>query len=338
MHKKQLFAPVLAILFAAAFLAGCDHSVANDELRGRWVARGGFAMEFNGGQFTETLPDGTVRTGTFTTGDDYITFNIREGRTEVRSFCFDFPRLTISGVDYFHDSPRYPDLLDGRWVSFVGRYATHATVPVYFSSARRQRDNRWVWEGEADWNLALLTEYTVHARNLPGTSVLTYRTTRLASNVLYAQLQFRIPVHLWILFEDLDELRIMPEEDTVLWITSDEIRGFFARAMGNTNELAHIHLLTNVKNFFLDGLEDEEVWYFTIEENVEVYDLRGDLLGYNDVLTMVNGDGAVRNYIRFTGDPIFGFSGDWRDLLPPENTWVRNADCLRSLTAWEINK
>ena len=324
MRVTKGFFAILALAFLPLpLMVGCDHSVAGSELHGRWVATGGLSLEFANGRFTRVRL-GEVCTGTFVTDGGNVTFNIRGRSSETKPFEIDFPRLVIGGVTYFHDSPRLPDPIEGFWESFIGEGSTTFWMPMQFHQATRQRGSHWIWEGD----YAGFTNrgiYTISARNIPNTGEMTMRITHVRGSTMASFIRYTLPVHM-LRFFDWETLENPWHGDW--WFDLDEAKMLFVDAANRADTLAAEQRIMNAKVSFFGNAGEVDFFDFTLEEDVEIQDLWGDLWGdeplISDLLTIRNrATGAVITLFRQTGDD---YTDDGPDFAPL-STSEENQEC-----------
>ena len=310
MRIKGLF--VAAFVAASALLlSGCDYSVANAVLHGRWVASGpgGPSLEFSAGRFTRTLPGDVVETGTYSTSGRYVTFH-RQGRApETLWFTLDFPRLTMGAVGsetgrtYFHNSPSMPEDLQGDWMGFRGVGTSWTAIPFLFGAAEPQRGNRWVMEGEYELSIRRRGDYTVRASNIPNAGVLTMRSNYIHGGDLLAFIRFRLHVRIMELF-NWEELQ-PPGYHVGWWLTEDEARRFFVdAAVAAGGDLSLRHLVLLAKDAFFAGVGVTSTADFTLErmaDGVNIYDMFGNLVGGDVLLSLRFDDGVILTFARNAG-------------------------------------
>jgi len=303
MRTKGFFA-VLSVVLAGLWLTGCDHLVASGELHGRWIARGGLSLEFAEGRFTRTAP-GEVRAGTYVTDGGYITFNARGHSSETLRFELNFPRLTVDGITYYHDSPGVPDSIEGIWESFIGEQSTHFWRVTEFHPATRRRGSHWVWEGDYT---GVITSgvYTISARNIPGAGEMTMQTTHIQGAALWYFILYQLPVHVRRYF-DWDALQ-PPMHTELWWFTLAEARMLFVDAANRSYSLASELQIMNASTTFFGSAGAVDYFCFTIEEDVEIHVLAGDEVGIRDLLTMRSRDGSVVTFFRQGEYSIVPFS------------------------------
>ena len=296
----------------AGLLPGCNHSVADRELHGRWIARGGVSLEFSNGRFTHTMP-GDVRSGTYVTSGRYITFNVRGESSETLRFNVAFPRLTIGDIEYFHDSPGTPDFIEGLWIGLPIEGSTIVMRPMKFTRAERQRGTNWVWEGDyIGFNTRGM--YTIDARNVPGAGGLTLRTTHFYGGAVASFIMFRMPVHLTRLFDD-EALAPPPwTSPDDWWFTIDETRRLFVDAANRTESLADERMIMNIKAMFFGTAGATDFYDFTVERNVEIRDIWGsEEDGPRDKLTIRHGAATLMAFFRL---PDYYFATGYTIINP----------------------
>jgi len=310
--KRFFFAAFVAAsasVFAALFLSGCNHSVASNVLYGRWVAGGpgGTSLEFSHGRFTRTLPGNLVETGTYSTDGRYVTFHMQGRGPETLWFRLEFPRLTMgapgrqTGRTYFHDSPGEPPDLEGVWLGFRGEGTSWTAMPFMFRNAEPRRENRWVMEGEHELSVFRRGRYTVSARNIPNTGLLTMRTTYIHGGDLRSFILYRLHVRIMVLF-DAERLRIPEYGDW--WFTLDEAgRLFVDAAVAADGDLSLERLVMLAKDSFFAGAHVTSVFEFTLEEREpgSILDIAGNVMDGSVMLTLRGANGVILTFVKPAG-------------------------------------
>jgi len=318
MRTKGFFASAFAvaplIVFVAMLLSGCDHPVASDVLQGRWIAGGtmGPTLEFSNGRFTRTLPGGIVQAGTYSTDGRHVTFHRRGHTPETLWFSLAFPALTMgevgseSGRKYFHDSPREPNVedldgifnLEGTWFGFRGVGTTGMSMPIVFGAVEHQRGSRWAMEGEYLQRTFRRGEFTVSARNTPDAGRMTMRITHIHGGDLYAFVNYRLHVHLTALF-NIDQMRYPEEYGDWPWFTPEEARRFFVDAVVNAaGHLAWEQQIMSAKTAFFAGVDAASVYDYTLQDDVDIYDIVGNRVEGRSLLTIRTDTGGILTFAR----------------------------------------
>ena len=306
MRTKILFAATLLVccLFAGLF-AGCDFPEASGELNGRWFAYGFSSIEFNNGRFKRTNSGREILQGTYVTeetnGQKYITFFSQGNTTEKHPYDIDFPMLTIGDITYYHDSPSVPKSFDGTWYGFFSINSSLNRWParaILLGPMKPQKGNHFVLEGKYQITGYEKGDYYLAAFNMPGSGVFVTMDTHVFGGDLHWFIRNRMPVHLMILF-DWEALEHSINQQEHWWFTPEEARKFFIDAAQKAGgDLAIEQQIMNVWNMYMNSIGRTTVYeYGIIKYDEPIYDLFGDEIKGNEVLTLRSQDGAVVTFI-----------------------------------------
>jgi len=321
MSSNKLFITVFAVL-VIVLLTGCDYSVADGDLHGRWFASGGQSFEFNNGRFTRTMPNGEVRTGTYETSGNYLTLHRRGFTPETLLFNIAFPVLTVDGIDFFHDSFTAPDKdMEGIWFGYISLHSNWWPSNLMFGPAEPRRGAPMILEGTYQMG-TMKGIYTVSRRNRPNdVAAMTMNVTHVSGARLWWFIRYQLPPDLRELFDW--ELLVVPGHTDGWWFTLDEARGFFLDALGRVsgrpNYLADETRLKNIMLSHFRGLDETDNYDFTMETAASVvYDLFGDKVADpgDFILTLRYGVQIV-TFVREAGGSGFGsgFGEFWNTTI-----------------------
>ena len=317
MNKISLLCAVFALVFIT-----CEHSIADNQLDGKWIAVSGARLEFSHGSFTRMPVAGSAEIGTFTTGNGSITFN-RYGYTpETLLYNLEFPRLRIGTVYYYHDSPGIPESVEGLWALYPDAWGG----TVIFGKGEPKRGNPETVEGDYIQPMNAKGIYTISKRNLPDTNILTTTPTHVHGSNLATFVQEQLYIHLVELF-DMTFLQPPAFDAADWWFTLDEARKFFEEAAGRARTLEEEAQIVSALSYYF-SINIQSVYDYTLEEDKDLlYDYVYASAGINKLTLRDDSEwGAmIFTYLKLKDD--FGEEDDgdgswWVEpgSLPPDTT------------------
>ncbi|MCL2380837.1 MAG: hypothetical protein FWC64_04505 [Treponema sp.] len=280
--KNKVVMPIAGVALAAALalvLAACNIASASSHLEGRWLAAGGVSIEFAAGSFTQTMPDGSVRSGTFETSGGMLTKHRRGFSPAIEPYSVSFPTLQIGEIRYYHDSPAMPTSVVGIWHGFWDGDFNIMGYPILFGHTTPIRGNRYILEGEyRDSNVRGI--YQITARNLPGAHSMHRRPTHAFGGALRGWLEITLPADIVMLFDDIIfEFEGPPEH---FWFTIDDVQELFARAAARAlTQLQAVNVVHFMERFFDSFFLERTAEYVLLQDLLLNHLFHGVATGYN---------------------------------------------------------